>query len=586
MNKSKKRNNKKKAEKNKVLAAMMVVILIVSGISFYFISLYEEKGEKKEEEVKEIDDRISPNEDQTLFLEVQRIRKKGIIEVMEDYDSTALGKFLEVDVQIDEIPSLPIIGKAIGLAKPDFYKYIDGLRNGNRWDQKPSYRYVATMDGYTYEAPEVYNEWDTKYIFHNIFMDVAEEQETAVVEFKIVENVREKAGLFRTSVSEQVMDAFTVTYDFRTGRWMGSDSMNDSDGYRHYDGEHYEIWFDLKQADSDWDGIPYWTEVNVLGTNPNADDRRLDPDGDGLPTAWEWEWGYDPFVWDNHTYLDPDMDGLQNVEEYIMRRWLANPYTPQMYLEVDSMEKAPFKPLAIERVDGKILPRVVKTGLDGWDHIFYEETQQMLIDRYAEHGIYLHIDYGVMGGGGERIPFKFGGDLISSESGVAMEWYHTYFDKDRQGIFRYAVYCHNGGWAYPADYRHTYDFIVLPSSFMFNAKTLDLALSERTKRIGMAIGMIHELGHTVGFGYGHTGGVDNFSVRYNHPDDYPWFEYVSVMNYEYFRMRYFDYSDGSHGPRDTDDWGNIRVGYFEHTLTSKVEVEGIDFDDRDPRYKI
>ena len=39
----------------------------------------------------------------------------------------------------------------------------------------------------------------------------------------------------------------------------------------------------------------------------------LDPDTDGIPSSWEWKWGYDPMVWDDHKNLDPDVDGLENT---------------------------------------------------------------------------------------------------------------------------------------------------------------------------------------------------------------------------------------------------------------------------------
>jgi hypothetical protein len=89
----------------------------------------------------------------------------------------------------------------------------------------------------------------------------------------------------------------------------------------------------------------YWTEVNILHVSPYEDNSRLDPDGDGIPTvwewkrgynpfkwddhnnldpdedgvptAWEWRWGYDPLTWDDHKHLDPDIDGIENIEEYI-----------------------------------------------------------------------------------------------------------------------------------------------------------------------------------------------------------------------------------------------------------------------------
>ena len=113
------------------------------------------------------------------------------------------------------------------------------------------------------------------------------------------------------------------------------------------------------------------------------DDRKLDPDNDGIPTAWEWMWGYNPSSWDNHSYLDPDNDGLQNTEEYYMEKFQANPFKPDIYIEVDWMKKSPFKLIAIETRPGKIFkslsrPMIVKSRLDGWEHVFYKESQEMI----------------------------------------------------------------------------------------------------------------------------------------------------------------------------------------------------------------
>ena len=77
--------------------------------------------------------------------------------------------------------------------------------------------------------------------------------------------------------------------------------------------------------------------MNILGTDPTVDDSKLDPDGDGIPTAWEWKWGYDPFTWDDHENLDPDLDGLSNIEEYQMAKWFADPFIQDIYYEVDYM---------------------------------------------------------------------------------------------------------------------------------------------------------------------------------------------------------------------------------------------------------
>ena len=63
-------------------------------------------------------------------------------------------------------------------------------------------------------------------------------------------------------------------------------------------------------ADSDGDGISDYAEVFVYGTNP----LNADSDGDGIPDAWEISHGLNPLV--NDSSLDPDNDGLTNLQEY------------------------------------------------------------------------------------------------------------------------------------------------------------------------------------------------------------------------------------------------------------------------------
>jgi hypothetical protein len=37
------------------------------------------------------------------------------------------------------------------------------------------------------------------------------------------------------------------------------------------------------------------------------------------------------------------------------------------------------------------------------------------------------------------------------------------------------------------------------------------------------------------------------------------------MNYDYFAERYLDYSDGTNGKNDYDDWGNIDLTFFQRS---------------------
>lgn len=64
-------------------------------------------------------------------------------------------------------------------------------------------------------------------------------------------------------------------------------------------------------SDSDGDGLLDGAEVNIYGTNP----LQADSDDDGMPDGWEILYGLDPLVDD--AALDPDDDGLSNLEEFI-----------------------------------------------------------------------------------------------------------------------------------------------------------------------------------------------------------------------------------------------------------------------------
>ncbi|MCK4364756.1 MAG: hypothetical protein KAW45_01765, partial [Thermoplasmatales archaeon] len=301
------------------ITLIIVVCLIISGV---FVAEFfgKQKEKVKEEPVEEeIDDRISPLENQALIFEVLRIRHRGL------YDK---------------------------LMKP-----------GASWKNKPSFYWILEMDGLEYTSKDVehlgkvteivINTWDTMFQENKILRDADEEQETSEVTITLVERVYK--GLLGRRYDDIERDKIQVKYDYRTGRWYGDDNFGDKDGYGHYLGETFEIWFNIYQTDYDLDYIPYWTEVNVLGTDPQRDDSNKDPDGDGIPTAWEWKWGYDPFTWDDHEKLDPDVDGIENIEEYQMAKWLADPYSQDIYVEIDYMGRG---------------------GLFDPPHVIWEECQQ------------------------------------------------------------------------------------------------------------------------------------------------------------------------------------------------------------------
>jgi len=497
-----------------IIAIIIAICLIISGV---YIAEYVLKEEEiVEEPVQEILydlEKISPMTNQGLILEINRIRSRGLIDLI--------------------------------------------MKRGNSWKTPPNIYFISNIDGQEYVSKDVaaaggassetfFETWDTMFLENKIQRDVEEEQETSEITLTIME--QKKLGLLGLRKRENEMERIQVTYDFRTGRWDGnSDSFNDSDGYGHYIGENYEVWFNIYQTDYDGDGIPYWTEVNLLNTSPEMDDSFRDPDNDGIPTSWEWRWGYDPHNFDNHSTLDPDKDGLENIEEYKMEKYFADPYQQDIYIEADGMEKGKF-------IDIK--------------HVFWSESQQVCIERFTQHGINLYIDFGwpntPINGGGEILTFY---ETLSQDSGMMLQFYRHHFPDERKGIFRYLVIGNNAGFCHPSEFNR-YDSLAVGTSLkkLFINR---LAWTQRTQRLALAAGVLHELGHSLGVGPWNVGGNDNISWIEGKAEKKAfldaWGDYKSVMNYYYiWDYSLVDYSDGSHGPKDVNDWE-----YFDLTAFQK-----------------
>jgi len=64
---------------------------------------------------------------------------------------------------------------------------------------------------------------------------------------------------------------------------------------------------------------------------------------------------------------------------------------------------------------------------------------------------------------------------------------------------------------------------------------------------------MHELGHNLGLFEYTFGGIDNESCNTK-----------SCLNYRY-SFSLVDYSDGSRGENDYDDWSNINLSFFKHS---------------------
>ena len=74
---------------------------------------------------------------------------------------------------------------------------------------------------------------------------------------------------------------------------------------------------------------------------------------------------------------------------------------------------------------------------------------------------------------------------------------------------------------------------------------------------------MHETGHNLGLFSGNPPGVDADSVFPNGKEWFKYRNYRSCMNYGYMYVL-LDYSDGTHGKNDFDDWNNIDLTFFQN----------------------
>ncbi len=499
--------------KQKLMVGITLIIVACLIISSVFVAEYlldqEEEEEKPIEQIMYDLSAISPYTNQGLIIEILRMRHRGLIDII--------------------------------------------MQRGNSWKTKPMFYFITNMDDLEYvskdvhsptgEAEVFFETWDSMHQENKIPRDVEEEQLTSEVTLTIMEH--RKIGILGLRSQDEEKERIALTYDFKTGRWDGDDYFNDSDGYGHYLGDNYEIWFNLYQTDYDGDAIPYWTEVNILKTDPKIDDSKLDPDKDGIPTTWEWKWGYNHSKYDNHSTLDPDEDGLENIEEYKMAKWFANPFCQDIYIEADGMKK---------------------NGRLDYNHIFWEESQQIVIERFASHGINMYIDDGwpdgPTNGGGELLPSY---DVMSQESGMVLQFYNNHFSDDRKGIFRYLIVAKSAGFCHPAKFNR-YDTLTIATGLQVIVTRG--GFTKRACRILEAAMFMHELGHSLGIAPWNVGGCDNISwiegrqAEREYLDE--WGNYRSVMNYYHiYDKSMIDYSDGTHGDGDVNDWKLFDLTFFQ-----------------------
>ncbi|KAA0006482.1 MAG: hypothetical protein FE045_02985 [Thermoplasmata archaeon] len=344
--------------------------------------------------------------------------------------------------------------------------------------------------------------------------------------------------------------AVTIFYNLTTGEWYGDDWLNDSDGYGHvsgfedgnYNEDDCEIWFDVYERYyniSTHDRMTYWDKLKY-GLDPTKNYDDVDIDEDGIPSWWEDKYGYSPIVWNNHS-IDPDNDGLTNYEEWETSQWYSDPFAKDIFVEVDFMKaEHPWQA----------------------DYTFPKESQWLVETAFARHNITLHIDDG-WNGGGDYVPYD---DALSGKELQAIRW--KYFMDDnahnwKRGVFHYALMCSNIYWSYrPAGGRMFYiDSFTVGVQYVRDWLWA-LRLQGSDYYTALASVWMHELGHNLGIFSSNSPGCDNDNTRFPWQAGYwKYGNYKSCMNYRYV-FKLVDYSDGSHGENDFDDWGHLDLTQF------------------------
>ena len=262
-----------------------------------------------------------------------------------------------------------------------------------------------------------------------------------------------------------------------------------------------------------------------------------DSDGDMVPDWWEMEYGYDPFIWDDHVHLDPDNDGLNNIEECYTHEYNSNPFHKDLFLEFDWMGRFP----------GDTENKPASRYLDEMKMVF------------EQHNITLHVDDSSLGGG-EEIPYVSNFSYADLRDLYWDYFLHNDLDNPRKGIFHYCIVCFYGpgpGFAFVG-----WDHL---DSFDISAQMLQNKYGFLDRQRLIVGGSIHELGHTLGLFVDDHDGIDNMGdTKILSLEWWRYRNYRSCMNYLY-TYRVIDYSDGSHGRGDFDDWGNLDFYFFKNS---------------------
>lgn len=277
---------------------------------------------------------------------------------------------------------------------------------------------------------------------------------------------------------------------------------------------------------------------------------------------------------------DTDSDGISDLKESI---WFEdrddvfcdktttpytcsypNPIEKDLYVEIDWMK-------------------------DSSNRTYKPSSTQLDIveDMYSAKGVNLHVDIGDFGGGEELVvasatlkqeftpgqidfwDYKSGGDMVT---GITSK-----FSGDRYGIWRYMI----TGNAWPEEMGSTGWAEAMGDDLFISIGVLEDASGLANEDRAIAGTIAHELGHNLCLSPDRVyveqstdcvyAGIDNNDI---YDSAFNLLNYESVMNYRYQLtnvddLGIVDYSDGSHGTGDHDDWSAAlsHIGKFSGTKT-------------------
>jgi len=391
---------------------------------------------------------------------------------------------------------------------------------------------------------------DTKFIYEphfNATLDVPDDEEIVTVVIQLWDWNDNEDVL--CDIGDETDDV-ELQYSIKNGHWTGDDQINDASGYGRLNGcddgsiytQQYdcELWFSITQKDYDNDGIPYWIEIHEYQTDPVLDNTGDDSDGDLLPIEYEHKWGFNPLIAENHLNKDHDEDSLTNYEEFLTKEYRTDPFRKDILIEYDSME----------------------TGPNEKENTVPLDADDLLKNPFHRRNIVFHIERD------DIIPYK---ETFESED-VYRTYDTNFLDNDsnnwRRSVFHYGLFvneCSPPGFGFSGDVEQNLWYDPGTNSFVVSCRQMERSSIRDKNSLAYTHGsaIMHEMGHHFGIRFGNPLGCDNRGCIY------PWrlgfwlfWNYKSCMNYRY-TYKIFDYSDGSHGVRDFDDWSAIDLTYFE-----------------------